>query len=528
MSRRKRRTSALLAVLCGLTISTAQAEEKTCPSGRSKIVGGSEARLADWPGQAALRISSDEGKVALYFCGGTAISDRWVLTAAHCLHDFTSKLSKSLPNSQGEMHEGRLEVVLGSGDLMTVAPDHVFPVERVIIQERYRAAIDEARKSANAARRRMALKRIPMRVGDDIALLKLARVWNGPIAQLSLSASTDPIPPPITQVRVAGFGTTEHNFWERKVHRFKPADGQSDVFAGSSRLLETAVETVSISQCQSRYAGSAIGGGQVCAGLEQGGRDSCRGDSGGPLVAEEANGCPRQIGIVSWGKGCAKEHAYTVYTRVSTYSDWIQKHVGPLKDSKERSAAGTGRRLTPNQLDQGLRHLESLLGRAGGNVTIGIKGGNRVNLGDEIVFTAKSKIAGRLLIIDINAVREVTLIYPNEFVPASDAGLIPTGQSVDVPGPDYPGFTGFRADEPLGKGRLLAVVVPEDFEIQRFATATAVLTKGFQPINEPPSYLMRLIRQIETALSLSGDPGGAPRDELNRWGYAMAEYEIVR
>ena len=41
----------------------------------------------------------------------------------------------------------------------------------------------------------------------------------------------------------------------------------------------------------------------ICAGFSAGGKDSCQGDSGGPMV-HKATGV--QIGIVSWGAGCAQ------------------------------------------------------------------------------------------------------------------------------------------------------------------------------------------------------------------------------
>src|SRR5262245_31685715 len=67
-----------------------------CQSARTKIVGGSDARLVDWPGQAAIRLHSEAGDRSLYFCGGTAIDDRWVLTAAHCMADYTDRLTGPL------------------------------------------------------------------------------------------------------------------------------------------------------------------------------------------------------------------------------------------------------------------------------------------------------------------------------------------------------------------------------------------------------------------------------------------------
>ena len=55
----------------------------------------------------------------------------------------------------------------------------------------------------------------------------------------------------------------------------------------------------------------------ICAGEK--GKDSCQGDSGGPMV----DAAKKQVGVVSWGIGCALAGYPGVYARVSTYADWI-------------------------------------------------------------------------------------------------------------------------------------------------------------------------------------------------------------
>ena len=73
-----------------------------------------------------------------------------------------------------------------------------------------------------------------------------------------------------------------------------------------------------------------ITSGMLCAGYPKGGKDSCGGDSGGPLVWHSAGGAIL-LGVVSFGKGCALDHKYGVYTRVSSYRDWIDRVVASEK-----------------------------------------------------------------------------------------------------------------------------------------------------------------------------------------------------
>jgi secreted trypsin-like serine protease len=465
---------------------------------RTKVVGGETAALKNWPGLAVLRVNASGPKQALYVCGGAAINDRWVVTAAHCLEGLGAGLKTSFVDARGRAREGVLEVVLGVDDLDRVGDKHVFEVERVVIKEGYK----------NAAKS-----------GNDIALIRLKRPYDGPVVRLSLSSKTDPPTPPGAQVRVAGFGSLQ---FRAPVQSYRRADGQ-EYAAGSRQLLETAIPTVATETCSKRYPNDKIDAEQICAGLEEGGKDSCQGDSGGPLVAYDRQGCPFQIGVVSWGVGCAGKKDYGVYTRLSQHATWIADKAGPITGVLVSEVQAVAADTVVNTVSvTALQQLKDALLPALRRVRVNIRGGNRVALGRDVVLVTESDVTGRLILIDINAAGEVLQILPNTFTPAHALARVAPGGEIIVPGPDY-GFTSFKAVPPLGMGKLVALVVPEDFPVEALEGA-APRQKGLVPNNMPTNYLMNVVQQVVRAL---GNRAGGD-DTQSGWGLGITEYQIVQ
>lgn len=102
-------------------------------------------------------------------------------------------------------------------------------------------------------------------------------------------------------------------------------------------LQELQIPIISNGECRSLYAkiNKAFSDKQfdesvTCAGVLEGGKDSCQGDSGGPLMLPQRSGVDfyyYQVGVVSYGIGCARAEVPGVYTRVAKFVDWVKQMV---------------------------------------------------------------------------------------------------------------------------------------------------------------------------------------------------------
>ncbi|XP_077335931.1 transmembrane protease serine 3 isoform X1 [Lithobates pipiens] len=230
----------------------------------ARIVGGNISAEGQWPWQASLTFQG------IHLCGGSLISAQWIVTAAHCVYDLY------FPESWN--------VQVGLINQPSEPPNNSVMVEKIIYHRKYKSST----------------------MSNDIALIKLATpfTFNGLVQPICLPHYGEDFPEGKI-CWISGWGATE--------------DG-----GDTSQTMDYAgVPLISNRVCNTKYMyGGVIKPSMLCAGFLEGGVDTCQGDSGGPLACEDRK-VWKLMGTTSWGVGCALRYKPGVYTRITSFLDWI-------------------------------------------------------------------------------------------------------------------------------------------------------------------------------------------------------------
>jgi secreted trypsin-like serine protease len=297
-------------------------------TGTERVIGGAPAEAGAWPWQVGLATTydlDDSGISQLFaqFCGGSLITPKWVLTAAHCVMSGAGNLFQMAPED--------LTILYGDIDL---AETRRAEVARIEVHPGYSSFDVESDIALVELKAPLELD------GTTVATVKFADAGSdaaeaGPGASAVVTGwglMGDGNFPQILQEAQLDIQDNHDcsealvRLYERQFATLLQRVGarlnvNDDVMA---RAFKTIVEA----------SGEPIPPSMVCAGVPSGARDSCNGDSGGPLVV--GSGDDRlQVGIVSWGEvpleatsSCGHEQLFGYYTRVSSFRDWIDRTIG--------------------------------------------------------------------------------------------------------------------------------------------------------------------------------------------------------
>lgn len=149
--------------------------------------------------------------------------------------------------------------------------------------------------------------------------------YNGTDNDLALLHLTDPILD-VVPVQWNRDPTIPEN--DERVHVMGFGALQEDGTEFPTILQVAAVNVVDNDDCVDAYEQTNnftyIPEQQLCAAAT--GADACQGDSGGPLVVPGTTSAADdlQVGLVSFGLGCARPEFPAAYTRLSNYAEWIE------------------------------------------------------------------------------------------------------------------------------------------------------------------------------------------------------------
>jgi secreted trypsin-like serine protease len=176
---------------------------------------------------------------------------------------------------------------------------------------------------------------------NDILLLKLDNRVDLPLLPTNRNET---LPIANQSLTVIGLGARDPRVEDYLMAPAVPINitGNSDTPDGDNGteiLQEVVIKAIGNRACngEEMYQGFVKTDVMLGAGLVEGGKDACVGDSGGPLIRKKTDGSIVQVGVVSFGAGCARANRPGVYTRLSFYSEWIDQQICELSDNPPNS-----------------------------------------------------------------------------------------------------------------------------------------------------------------------------------------------
>jgi trypsin len=312
-----------VAMGCALSVSPAAVNADASDSNDvpldALVVGGDPVAMSDVPWQVAILSANlnsvDDDGYLDQMCGGSLISNRWIVTAAHCV-----------VGDDGEAADAfTLDVVTGIATLTDIESTDRRGLDRILVHPEYDGEFV-----------------------NDIALVRLAE-------EIALNSDQQPIAyPPASwqgalpaagsEYLVSGWGCRA----ELGPSEACPEDDPDGYYANTIEAVvvdDIGGPTASACGANSDFDVEIM----ICAGDIAGGVDSCTGDSGGPLALSDDAGGRVLAGVVSFGFGCAQVSYPGVYTRVSAYAEWLEAMSG-VEPFAQPWSPNTFTALTPTRL----------------------------------------------------------------------------------------------------------------------------------------------------------------------------------